>query len=67
MSEQCNYRIEYVIKRRLIDEDDFTEIGFGSTGMWANVDAAEYEMHSAIQSREWETDDDMPDPTEVDA
>lgn len=60
------YRIEFSITRRLPDEDDFTEIGFGSSGAWGSVEQAEHMMGSAISSREWETGPGMPDPSEVD-
>lgn len=60
------YRIEFSITRRLPDEDDFTEIGFGSSGAWSSLDQASHMAGSAIESREWETTGDMPDPSEVD-
>jgi hypothetical protein len=59
------FRIDYTITYRGPDDDDFREIGFGSTGGWATVDAAAYEMESNIQRREWETSGDMPDPSAV--
>ena len=62
----AEYRIEFSITRRVGDEDDFTEIGFGSSGAWERIDAALYAAESAIQRREWETTGDMPDPSTVD-
>ena len=63
----AEYRIEFSIQRRLPDEDDFTEIGFGSSGGWSTVDQAEHMLGSGIANREWETTPGMPDPSEVDA
>lgn len=63
---RAEYRIEFSITRRLPGEDDFTEIGFGSSGAWSSVDQAEHMMGSAISSREWETGPGMPDPSGVD-
>lgn len=65
MSE-VEYRIEFQIQRRLPGEDDFTEIGFGSSGAWGDIDSAEHCMGSGIQNREWETEPGQPDPEEVD-
>jgi hypothetical protein len=59
------YRVEYVITRRRDDEDDFTEIGFGSSGAWCSVEQASYMADCAIQRGEWETEPGMPDPAEV--
>lgn len=60
----AEYRIEYTIQRRT--DGDFEDIGFGSSGAWNGVDAALYAAQSSIQNRAWETEDDMPDPAEVD-
>lgn len=60
------YRIEFSITRRLPGEDDFTEIGFGSSGAWGSVDQASHMTGSAIECREWETGPGMPRPSEVD-
>ena len=65
MSE-VEYRIEYQIQRRNPDEDDFTEIGFGSSGGWGDVDAAIFAVDTDIQRRLWETERGQPDPEEVD-
>lgn len=60
------YRIEYSVQRRLPGDDDFTEIGFGSSGEWSSVDQAGHMVESALQNREWEHLSDQPDPREVD-
>lgn len=60
------YRIEYSIQRRDDDADDeFVEIGFGSSGFWGDLDACAHMVESDISSRSWETEGDMPDPREV--
>jgi len=60
------YRIEFSINRRDAGEDDFTEIGFGSSGAWSSVNQASHMAASAIECREWETTRGMPNPSEVD-
>ena len=61
---EVQYRIVYTIIR---DQGGVeAEIGFGSSGSSASIDAAAYEMESAIQNRQWETSAGMPDPREVD-
>lgn len=60
-----DYRIEFTVHRREDGEEDFTEIGFGSSGAWSDVDAATYEAQTILQRREWETDADMPDPKDA--
>lgn len=56
------YRIDFTITRRQDGDEDFTEIGFGSSGAWERIDAASYAMESDIQNRIWETSEGMPDP-----
>jgi hypothetical protein len=56
------YRIDFTITRRRDGDEDFTEVGFGSSGAWGSVGAAAYEMESIVQNRMWETSDGMPDP-----
>lgn len=58
------YRIEFTIQRDEGD-DDWTEIGFGSSGGWSTIAAALYEVDSAIQNQLWETEPGMPDPSEA--
>jgi hypothetical protein len=60
------FRIDYTITRRRAGEADFTEIGFGSSGTWSDVDQAVHIVSSEVQSRSWETSSDMPDPGEAD-
>lgn len=61
------FRIDYTIHRRNAGHDDFTEIGFGSSGGdHSDVDAALYAIQSDIQNRQWETVIGQPEPSEVD-
>lgn len=60
-----DFRIDYTILRRQPGEDDFTEIGFGSSGAWTDVDAAVYSVQSDVQNRGWETSEGMPEPSDV--
>lgn len=62
----ADYRINYVIERRLPGEDDFTEIGFGGSRMSDNPDGCAYDVESQVQNRQWETEPGQPDPSEVD-
>ena len=61
------YRIEFAIQRRRAtdDEDDFTEIGFGSSGAWGSLDACAHMLVSAVQNGEWEKEAGMPSPDDV--
>lgn len=61
----AKYRIEFTITRRLDDEDDFTEIGFGSSGAWGSLDACTHMVDSAVTHGEWETEPGQPDPAEI--
>jgi hypothetical protein len=61
-----DYRIEFTIQRRSPGEDDFTEVGFGSSGGMGSVNAAAYEVESLVQNRLWETEPGQPDPGSVD-
>lgn len=63
--DETLYRIEYTVQRRLPGEDDFTDVGFGSSGEWSDLDAADHALGSYIQNRQWETEPGMPDPKEV--
>lgn len=62
----AEFRVEFQIQRRLPGEDDFTEVGFGSSGGWSSVEQASHMAESAIVNREWETEPGQPDPDEVD-
>lgn len=60
-----DYRIDYTITRRRDGDEDFTEIGFGSSGAWSDP-AQAIEMAAAdVQNYGWETSGDMPDPQEI--
>jgi hypothetical protein len=61
---ETEYRIEYVIQRKLPSDEDFVEVGFGSSGSWNSVDGALHMAESDIQNRSWETEAGMPDPDE---
>lgn len=61
------YRIDYTITRRGPSDEDFEEIGFGSSGAWETIDAAEHAMGSDVENYQWETSGDMPDPQEIKA
>ena len=63
----ADYRIEFAIQRRDSGDDDFTEIGFGSSGSWGSVNQAAHIVESMVQAREWETEPGAPDPDSVDA
>lgn len=56
------FRIDYVITRRQDGDDDFTEIGFGSSGAWNDINQCAYTVESAVQNRGWEIEPGMPDP-----
>lgn len=59
------FRIDYVIMRRRDGDDDFAEIGFGSSGAWSDIEQCAYMVESAVQNREWETGPGMPDPSDA--
>ena len=59
------YRIDFTITGRGPDDEDFQEIGYGSSGAWSTVDQAAHMVESAIRNREWETAPGMPDPLEA--
>jgi len=59
------YRIEFAIQRRLDGEEDFTEIGFGSSGAHSDLDAAVYAIESDVSNGQWETEAGQPDPDDV--
>lgn len=61
-----SYRIEYQIQRS-INGEYFEEVGFGSSGGWSTIDAAEYAMGSDIQNLCWETEPGQPDPETLEA
>jgi hypothetical protein len=61
----AEYRIEFSIQRRAEGEEDFTEIGFGSSCAASSVDLAAGEVESTVQNRMWETGPGQPDPLTV--
>lgn len=63
----AEYRIEYSVQRAESDSDDFSEIGFGSSGTWDTPGAAIFSASSAIQDYAWETDKGMPTPESIKA
>lgn len=65
MSDAVDYRIEFSIQRRADGEDDFTEVGFGSSGSWGTLDQCTHMIGSAVTHGEWETTQGMPDPGDL--
>jgi hypothetical protein len=61
----AEYRIEFAITRRADAEDDFTEIGFGSSGAWDDLAACTHMVDSMVTNGEWETEAGQPDPEDV--
>ena len=59
------FRIEYTIQRMDEGDEDFVDIGFGSSGGWSTINAASYAVESDIQNRSWETEPHMPDPEDA--
>lgn len=60
-----DFRIEYSIQRQRSGDDDFIEVGFGSSGTWSSIDQCAHMVISAVQNNEWETTEGMPDPAKV--
>ena len=48
------YRVDFSILRRRSGDEDFTEIGFGSTMPEASIDQAAHMALSALQNDEWD-------------
>lgn len=61
----AKYRIDFSIQRRDDGDDDFVEIGFGSSGGCYGVDHAAAMVEAAIVHREWETREGMPAPEDA--
>ena len=59
------YRIEFQIQRQRPNDEDFVEIGFGSSGAWESLDACTFSLDSGVTNGEWETEPGQPDPDEV--
>jgi len=67
VGDEVLYRVEFQVQRRLPGDEDFTEIGFGSSGGCGSIDGAAFAAECLIERREWETTDGMPDPALVDS
>jgi hypothetical protein len=65
MSDETDYRIEFQIQRREPGDEDFVEIGFGSTGAWGSIRQASHILGSMVDNNEWETEAGQPDPDSV--
>lgn len=65
MNDETEFRIEFTITRRQPGEDDFTEIGFGSSGAWASLDQCTHMVDSVVTNGEWETEPGQPDSESV--
>ncbi|HEX3778404.1 MAG TPA: hypothetical protein VHX38_01970 [Pseudonocardiaceae bacterium] len=63
-TETAEYRIEFTIQRNTGNED-WQDVGFGSSGAWNDIDSALYQVDTSIQRREWETEPGMPEPSEL--
>ncbi|WP_248581570.1 hypothetical protein [Nocardioides sp. InS609-2] len=59
------YRIEYQIQRQGPGDDDFVEIGFGSSGESRDLEGAVFAIESYVSNGQWETEPGQPDPDEV--
>jgi hypothetical protein len=63
----ADYRIDFTIQRREEGDEDFTDIGFGSSGASSDPAAASFEVDSIVQNYGWETEGAMPDPLDIKA
>jgi len=63
--DDTEYRVEYTIQRRQPGDDDFTDIGFGSSGAWQTPQACSHMVASDIDNYAWETTPGMPDPDTI--
>lgn len=59
------YRIEFSVQWRRVEDDDFVEVGFGSSGSWDDLGACAHMVNTIVQGREWETTATMPAPGDV--
>jgi len=53
-AENAEYRVDFTIMRRLPGEDDFTELGFGSTTAEDSIDQAAHMALSNLQNEGWD-------------
>lgn len=65
MTDKTQYRIEYTIQRRLPGDEDFSDIGFGSSGAWEDPRQCAHIVSSDVDNEGWETDPGMPDPSSI--
>lgn len=65
MDDETEYRIEFTIQRKQPGDEDFTDIGFGSSGGWTDPEQCAHMVESAVQNWEWETERGMPEPESV--
>lgn len=65
MTDETEYRVEYKLTRRQPGEEDFAEIGFGSSGAWHSVQFAAHIVHSDIENGTWETEPGQPAPENI--
>lgn len=61
----AEYRIEFTLQRRLPGEDDFSDIGFGSSGACDSPETCAHMISSDIDNDIWETEPGMPDPSSI--
>lgn len=61
----AEYRIEFTLQRCLPGEDDFSDIGFGSSGAWDSPATCAHMISSDIDNDIWETEPGMPDPSSI--
>lgn len=61
----AEYRITFQIQRRRDEDDDFVEIGFGSSHAWDSITEAEHDIGSAIDNYEWENGPGQPTSEEI--
>ena len=65
MSALTEYRIEYTLQRKRPQDEDFIDIGFGSSGGSETPKAACHNIVSDVDNENWETEGDMPDPRDI--
>ncbi len=59
---ETDYEIVYTLRRRLPGDEDFSEIGFGTSGMWSTPGECAHMLSSDVQNYAWEVEAGMPDP-----
>lgn len=64
---ETDYRIEYSIQRKRHDDEDFVEIGFGSSCDYGDIESAIEHVASDIDNLNWEHTREQPSPKAVDA